>query len=182
MRQPNRWCCCAHRPTGATRVHKSGLRSRAQARGSSARPMRQPSRWCCCDHSGGGSVKMLSPVPRGSWPATAALTSAGARKASEIVMLTCRLLQFSRTAIASVPATEPAMISDNHRRPKAMARTRVARRSARMGRRSSLMPSLNLMISRRLVEHGRDHAMQISSQVAARGLGRPKTMGCSPRQ
>src|ERR1700693_5079140 len=46
----------------------------------------------------------------------AALTRLGARKAREIVMLTCRLLQPSRTAMSSIVAA-PAPISDSHCRP-----------------------------------------------------------------
>jgi hypothetical protein len=38
------------------------------------------------------------PMPRGRRPSTAALTRSGARKASEIVILTCRTLHFSRRA------------------------------------------------------------------------------------
>jgi hypothetical protein len=36
------------------------------------------------------------PIPRGRRPSTAALTRLGARKASEMVILTCRTLHFSR--------------------------------------------------------------------------------------
>jgi hypothetical protein len=36
------------------------------------------------------------PMPRGNRPSTAAFTSVGDRKASEIVTLTCRTLHFSR--------------------------------------------------------------------------------------
>ena len=51
------------------------------------------------------------PMPRGNRPSTAAFTSVGERKASEIVLLTCRTLHFSRLAICSTLATEPVTIS-----------------------------------------------------------------------
>jgi hypothetical protein len=44
-----------------------------------------------------------TPIPRGSRPSTAALTSLGARKASDIVILMWRLLQASRAAMPSIP-------------------------------------------------------------------------------
>ena len=46
-----------------------------------------PRRLTGSDHSGGASRKALTLTPRGSWPSTSAVTSDGARKASEIVML-----------------------------------------------------------------------------------------------
>ena len=51
------------------------------------------------DHSAGVSRRRVTPMPRGNRPATAACTSSGARNASEIVILTCRMLHFSRAAI-----------------------------------------------------------------------------------
>jgi hypothetical protein len=73
---------------------------------------------CCCSHSAGASINRASPMPRGSRPSTAALTSDGARNASEIVMLTWRALQSSRIAMSSIVAV-PASISDNQSRPRA---------------------------------------------------------------
>src|SRR5262249_50705795 len=64
--------------------------------------------------------------PCGRRASAAALTRIGARKASEIVMLTWRLLQASRPAIPSTVAA-PASISDNHCRPRAMAVTSLTR-------------------------------------------------------
>src|SRR5258708_40298777 len=55
-----------------------------------------PSASNCRLHSVGGSRSRSMPMPRGRRPCTAALTSLGARKASEMVMLTCRTLHFSR--------------------------------------------------------------------------------------
>ena len=57
---------------------------------------------CCLDHSAGNSVRGAMPMPCGSRPSMAALTRSGARKASEIVMLTLRTLQLSRFAMLSV--------------------------------------------------------------------------------
>ena len=51
------------------------------------------------------------PIPRGNRPSMAAFTSVGERKASEMVMLTCRTLHFSRVAICSTSATVPVTIS-----------------------------------------------------------------------
>ena len=51
------------------------------------------------DHSAGASRRRVTPMPRGNRPSTAACTSSGARNASEIVILTCRMLHFSRAAI-----------------------------------------------------------------------------------
>ena len=45
------------------------------------------------------------PMPRGNRPSMAAFTSVGERKASEIVMLTCRTLHFSRAASCSTSET-----------------------------------------------------------------------------
>ena len=49
----------------------------------------------CRLHSVGGSRSRSTPMPRGRRPSTAALTRLGARKASEMVILTCRALHFS---------------------------------------------------------------------------------------
>ena len=43
----------------------------------------------------GASRRRVTPMPRGNRPLTAACTSLGARNASEIVILTCRMLQLS---------------------------------------------------------------------------------------
>jgi hypothetical protein len=58
-----------------------------------------PSASNCRPHSDGASRKRSTPMPRGNRPSTAALTRSGARKASEIVMLTWRTLHFCRVAI-----------------------------------------------------------------------------------
>jgi hypothetical protein len=49
-------------------------------------------------------------MPRGKRPSIAAVTRVGERKASEIVMLTCRTLHFSRAAICSTSVPLPVMI------------------------------------------------------------------------
>jgi hypothetical protein len=53
-----------------------------------------PSASNCRLHSAGASRNRSTPMPRGSLPSTAALTRSGARKASEMVMLTRRTLHF----------------------------------------------------------------------------------------
>src|SRR5260370_2362566 len=68
-------------------------------------------------------------MPRGRRPSTAALTRLGARKASEMVMLTCRTLHFSRMQSSVTLVTRPEITSSSHRRPRAMALTKRARRS-----------------------------------------------------
>jgi len=88
-------------------------------------------------------------MPRGSRPSTAALTSSGARNASEIVILTCRMLHLSRAAICSTVVTVPVTISSSQRRPRAIDAMSVVRVSARMGRRSCGGADTGTMISRR---------------------------------
>ena len=58
-----------------------------------------PSMACWPDHSAGASRKLATPTPRGKRPSRAACTKVGARNASEMVILTCRVVQFSRAAI-----------------------------------------------------------------------------------
>ena len=62
---------------------------------------RRPCIRCCRDHSAGRSVRQATPIPCGSRPSMAAWTRSGARKASEMVMLIFRTLQFSRVAMLS---------------------------------------------------------------------------------
>ena len=93
-----------------------------------------PSASNCRLHSAGASRSLSILMPRGRRPSTAARTSLGARKASEIVMFTCLTLHFSRNAICSASVTEPEIISSSQRRPRAMALTRRRRRSGRSGR------------------------------------------------
>src|ERR1700681_3505120 len=50
----------------------------------------------CWLHSVGGSRSRSMPMPRGRQPSTAAFTRLGARKAREMVILTCRTLHCSR--------------------------------------------------------------------------------------
>jgi hypothetical protein len=93
-----------------------------------------PSIWCCRDHSAGMSARRATPMPRGSRPAMAAFTRSGARKASEIVMLTLRMLHRSRLAMLSAFAFASARSSSSQRRPRAIDATRSARDSERIGR------------------------------------------------
>jgi hypothetical protein len=66
-------------------------------------------------------------MPCGSRPSIAALTRSGARKASEIVMLTLRTLQPSRVAMLSAFAPGSSMSSLSQRRPRAIEAMRRAR-------------------------------------------------------
>src|SRR6476619_6974586 len=66
-----------------------------------------PSASSCWLHSVGGSRSRSTPMPRGRRPSTAALTRLGARKASEMVMLTCRTLHFSRAQSSATVVTRP---------------------------------------------------------------------------
>ena len=88
-----------------------------------------PSASNCRLHSAGGSRSRSTPMPRGRRPSTAALTRSGARKASEIVILTCRTLHFSRVQRSATVVTRPETTSSSQRRPRAMALTSRARRS-----------------------------------------------------
>ena len=73
-------------------------------------------------------------MPRGSRPSIAAFTRSGARKASEIVMLTWRTLHLSRLAMLSTFAFASATSSLSQRRPRAIDAIKVARVSDRIGR------------------------------------------------
>ncbi len=96
-----------------------------------------PSASNCRLHSVGGSRSRSMPMPRGRRPSTAALTRLGARKASEMVILTCRTLHFSRVQISATVVTRPETTSSSHRRPRAIALTKGAldARTAPDGRR-----------------------------------------------
>jgi len=110
-----------------------------------------PSIWYWRDHSTGKSVRRATPMPWGSLPSMAALTRSGARKASEIVMLIFRVLQFSRFAMLSALAVGSATSSSSQRRPRAIAATSLARVSERIGRAcSGRIPSGRRISRRRL--------------------------------
>ena len=94
----------------------------------------KPSISRCLDHPAGKSVRRAMPMPYGSRPSMAALTRSGARKASEIVMLTFRRLHRSRFAMRSVVSDASIVSSLSHRRPRAMPATSVVRVSERIGR------------------------------------------------
>jgi hypothetical protein len=66
---------------------------------------------CCLPHAMGASHRRDTPTPWGIRPSTIALMRFGAKKASEIVMFTCRVLQPSRIAMLSIVAL-PAPIAD----------------------------------------------------------------------
>jgi hypothetical protein len=106
--------------------------------GASRRRFRARGRACDAGETNaiGASNRRATPIPDGSRPSTAALMRLGARKASEIVIWTWRLLQASRVAMSSMVA-EPASISDSQWRPRAIAVTSLARVSERTGRASA---------------------------------------------
>jgi hypothetical protein len=97
----------------------------------------------------------------GRRPSTAALTRLGARKASEMVILTCRTLHFSRVQSCATVVTRPETTSSNHRRPRAMALTKRARRP-NYSRRTSLRDALRgSRIWRDLLDGGFCHGIVI---------------------
>ena len=104
-------------------------------------------------HSAGASRRRVTPMPRGNRPSMAACTSLGARNASDIVILTCRMLHCSRAAISSTQ-TVPATISSSQWRPRAIDATGVARVSARIGRASWGAADWGTTISRRRFDGG----------------------------
>jgi hypothetical protein len=113
----------------------------------------RPSIWCCRHHSTGKSVRRATPMPCGSRPSMAALTRAGARNASEIVILIFRALQRSRLAMLSAVAAGSAISSSSQRRPRAIDATNLARVSERIGRtRSGGIPSGRRISRRRLAD------------------------------
>ena len=82
----------------------------------------------------GGQIGKAGHSHAAGRPSIAALTSSGARKASEIVMFTLRMLHPSRFAMLSVLAVARAMSSLSQRRPRAIDATSLARFSERMRR------------------------------------------------
>jgi len=64
-----------------------------------------PSTSLCFAQLAGKSTRREMPIPRGRFPATAASTMSGARKASEIIICTERLLRPSRAAIVTIRKT-----------------------------------------------------------------------------
>ncbi len=91
-------------------------------------------------------------MPRGSRPAMAAFTRSGARKASEIVMLTFRMLHRSRLAMLSAFAFASARSSSSQQRPRAIDAIRSARDSERIGRACCCGSPAGRRISRRRVD------------------------------
>jgi hypothetical protein len=110
-------------------------------------------------HSAEGSRSRSTPIPRGRRPWTAARTRSGARNASEMVILTWRTLHFSRVAICSTSVIDPDRISSSQRRPRAMALTRRARRSIRVGRTSLLGTPCGSRICLALLDGGFCHGI-----------------------
>jgi hypothetical protein len=98
----------------------------------------------------------------------AALTRSGARKASEMVILIFRVLQFSRLAMPSTLAVGSAMSSSRQRRPRAIAATNLARVSERIGRAcSGWIPSGKRISQTPLCRH-----LPPSDRKGARWLGK----------
>jgi hypothetical protein len=118
-----------------------------------------PSASNCRLHSVGESRSRSTPMPRGRRPSTAALTRLGARKASEIVMFTWRTLHFSRAQSSAIVVTRPDTTSSSHRRPRAMALTRRARRSNCSGLITLRDALCGSRIRRDLLEGGLCHAI-----------------------
>src|SRR5258706_4116759 len=81
---------------GHRRFRLLGRRNSGPSAGPAAYSGLSPSASNCRLHSVGGSRSRSTPMPRGRRPSIAALTRLGARKASEMVILTCRTLHFSR--------------------------------------------------------------------------------------
>src|SRR6202795_882511 len=114
----------------------------------------RPSASNCRPHSVGGSRSRSIPMPRGRRPSTAALMRLGARKASEMVILICRTLHFSRVQSCATVVTRPETTSSSHRRPRAIALTRRARRLNCSGRTLLRDALCGSRISRDLLEGG----------------------------
>jgi hypothetical protein len=112
----------------------------------------KPSIACWRDQALGASRRRSTPIPRGSRPSIAALTRLGAKKASEIVMLTWRTLQPSRAAMLSAFAVEFVITSLSHLRPRAIDATKVARVSERIGRTACGATDMGRRISRRRLQ------------------------------
>jgi len=127
-----------------------------------------PSASNCRVHSAGASRSRSTPMPRGKRPSTAALTRSGARSASEMVILTCRTLHCWRVAICSMFVAEPETISSSHLRPWAIALTRRARRSIRVGRTSFRGTPSGMRICRDFLDGG--FCQGIDSMAASRQL------------
>jgi len=119
----NRRVSCVHLVSGTRRLALAGLFARvvsgirkpvpgagiAIATRRPDQPMR-PSIAVWRDHSTGASRRRVTPMPRGSRPSIAAFTRSGARKASDIVMLTWRTPHFSRLAMLSTFAFAFALV------------------------------------------------------------------------
>src|SRR5258705_6630315 len=100
-----------------------GRRNSGPSAGAAAYSGLSPSASNCRLHSVGGSRSRSTPMPRGRRPSTAALTRLGARKAIEIVILTCRTLHFSRVQSSAIVVIRLETTSSSHRRPRAIALT-----------------------------------------------------------
>ena len=129
-------------------VHRS-KRGREDLRMGAAplRPQMQPPGWRpgqagrtspSADHwsakAMGRSTSRETPWPRGSRPSTAALMIAGSRKANDNIIRIERSVRFSRFASPDTSETVPATSSSSQRRAKAIALSRRACSSTRIGR------------------------------------------------
>src|ERR1700676_102903 len=131
-----------------------GRRNSGPSAGAAAYSGLSPSASNCRLHSVGGSRSRSTPMPRGKRPSIAALTRLGARKASDMVILTCRTLHFSRVQSSAIVVIRPETTSSSHRRPRAIALTRRARRSNCSGRTSLRDALCGSRIWRDLLEGG----------------------------
>ena len=167
-----------------------GRRNSGPSAGAAAYSGLSPSASNCRLHSVGGSRSRSTPMPRGRRPSIAALTRLGARKASEMVILTCRTLHFSRVQSSAIVVIRPETTSSSHRRPRAIALTRRARRSNCSGRTSLRDALCGSRIWRDLLEGG--FCQGIESDRCAwdehRGFGfiKPddggaRTFSCTPK-
>ena len=89
-----------------------------------------PSIGCWRDHSAGRSARRVTPMPCGSRPSMAALTRSGARKASEMVMLTLRTLH--RLALRDALRIRRG-VGDEFVEPTAASRDRCDQECAGLG-------------------------------------------------
>jgi len=112
------------RVSGAQKAVPGGHLKRPKAQGPR---QSRPSIASWRDQSAGASRRRVTPIPRGNLPSIAARTISGARKARDMVMLTCRTLQRSRLAMLSALEFASTRSSSSQRRPRAIDATKVAR-------------------------------------------------------
>jgi len=107
-------------------------------------------------------------MPRGNRPSTPALTRSGARKASEIVMVDLDArCTFDVMRFAERQSRSPKRFRQGQRRPRAIALTRRARRSIRVGRISHWRCRLGIRICLDFLDGGFCHGIESKSPSAA---------------